>query len=601
MHSSPDELRSLINSLCNGALTAEGRARLEQLLVDDSDAQELYLDYIDVHLKIVDKAEHGYFDSFSEVDLWNSANAESASNDETQSSVDSQKVNLPLSRRRIPHFQASSLVLASIAAVSVFVAAVATLLSGDKHDSLPGETAQSATQASRQPSRGERSEDSFRYVAQIAAMSDDVAWGEASGNREFLLRIRQGEQLQLRSGLVRVNYFSGASLVLRGPCSFAPTGRDSGELYFGELTGEVTAGNFLLTTPTARVIDLGTAFGVSVDSASNTNVHVFDGKVQVIAAGNNSEENSATQLLTEGMAIRAVRGGTLAEIHVEDDQFARELPVSAKQGGLSTFSLVDAFSSDEYKRFRLANAIAPDTGDAYEQSELETEQAYPRKRLGTYHTTRWHPFVDGLFIPTNEGVGEQCDSTGRTIDLVPNGANTSGPVWSRRRIEDTSSVIFNKNFWGRRTRKRVLERLRSSSDGMIGIHANVGLTFDLDAIRNHCGRGIRSFSTTVANLDNSDENAPGDTHEKRFIADFRAFVDGELRASRLGFGRTDGDMQIEITIDPEDRFLTFVSTDAGHYWYDQVVMIDPALVLVPAEQTLQHSRPPLEAFAQSFE
>ena len=60
-----------------------------------------------------------------------------------------------------------------------------------------------------------------------------------------------------------------------------PTGPAGGTLESGRLTGKVDDGKFWLTTPTAKVIDLGTEFGVTVGPTSNTDVCVFDGEVQV--------------------------------------------------------------------------------------------------------------------------------------------------------------------------------------------------------------------------------------------------------------------------------------------------------------------------------
>lgn len=577
-------LIELLDALCNGNLPAEKQQRLEQLLRADANSRELYLDYIDMHLKIVEQAEQGRFSDLPAPNTWEIADC-----------IDLVNANENGLRSIAPFVEDghrySRYVKYFIAAGLACLVSYLTLSSYFARDRAPNNATIAESAESNSPSGTTPTLTKGLYLAQIAAMSDDVAWGKDTDHHEFLLRLRRDDRLELDSGLVQVNYFSGASLILRGPCSFVLTGSDSGRLNHGELTGKVTNGDFLLTTPTAKVIDLGTEFGVSVDEVQNTDVQVFDGKVKVVAEHTNSDRLAASQLLTEGMTIRAVRGGQFASLEGLERQYTRVLPRAGSLAAPEYFSLVDALSCDEYGRYRLASAIAPDTGDAYEQSKLETEQAYPRQRHGTYHTTRWHPLVDGVFIPTNQGLAVQSDSTGRTIDLVANGANTSGPIWSRRRIEDTSRVIFHENFWGRRTRKRVLERLKASEQGMIGIHANVGLTFDLNAIREHSGLEFAGFRTEVSNLDNSDDWHPSETHEKRFIADFRVFVDGELRGSRLAFGRTDGDMTIEIPVSPEDRFLTFVSTDAGHYWYDQVVMIDPVLILAPSPQTALRGMP----------
>ena len=577
------EITDLVSALCNGTLSEDKYLRLDQLLRDSPSFRDFYLSYVDVHLKLVDGAKLGWFtdstiSAFPE--LVKGISCEGAEQLTGELLKDNPKSDLVKIRNRFRR----PLLLAIACTLACVALGVSLLFHSNLSESHLAESVKPGVpvDASAEIQSDLIHDNQLLYVAQITAATEDVVWGDASDRREFLLRVRAGDYIDIESGLVKVDFFSGASLILRGPCSFLPTGENSGLLTAGELTGKVSVGDFFLTTPTAMVVDLGTEFGVSVDHDNSTNVRVYDGKVRVTTSDDKGDVNS--RLLSEGMAVRTGQRGQLISTRAIQRDYTRVFPRAESNWCPGSFSLVDALSCDEYGQYRIATAIAADTGEVYEQSMLETEEAKPRQRRGTYHSLRWHPFVDGVFIPSNHGSGVQCDSSGRTINLVPNGAQTSGPVWARQRIEDSSEVVFHKNFWGRKTRKRVLDRLRACDQGMIGIHANVGLTFDLDAIRKQCDQEIVLLRTIVSNLDNSDDHKPAPTDERRFIADFRVFLDGVLKRSRLGFGRTDGDVSFEIPIGKADRFLTFVSTDAGHYWYDQVVMIDPMLVLAPMPQ-----------------
>ena len=74
---------------------------------------------------------------------------------------------------------------------------------------------------------------------------------------------------------------------------------------------------------------------------------------------------------------------------------------------------------------------------------------------------------------------------------------------------------------------------------------------------------------------------------QRFTADLRVYVDGELRESRLDFGRVDGELEVCAKLSHGDRYLTVVCTDASQGGasapdaYDHVVLIDPVLTLSP--------------------
>lgn len=552
------ELDQLINKLLDATISEGERQRLGALLRDSESGRELYLDYVDVHLGVVEQSEFEH-------------DRRRAMDSRVPDFNDLVATPGPQVPARPAVFTTWRL-LASALTIAATVALAFVWL-----DRGGGDEATVARVESNGPSETQML---TSYVAEIGAVSSDVKWGEDSADQEFFLRVRPGDRLDIEEGLVRLSYYSGANLILRGPCSFTATGVESGTLHRGELTGRAENCTFALATPKAQVLDLGTEFGVTVDRLLNTDVCVFEGKVKLTAGQHDATDNKSL-LMTVGMAARATSDGQIAtNVEIDADRFARSIPLPPSLIETGRLSLVDVVNGYEKEGYRLAIGIAPDTGEAYQQSWLASHRAYPRQRRGVYHATNWHPMVDGVFIPAPSGINSQVDSSGGSTTLPNSGAKTSGPIWSRRRVSSDSKIVFHENFWGGLTLNRVLQRLQHCEWGMIGLHANVGITFDLKAIREQFGKTPARFVSQVTNLDNSDQHTAGDgTTEKRFVADFRLFVDGELRASRFGFGRTDGDMRIDTPLDPSDRFLTIVTTDAGHYWYDQVALIDPVLEL----------------------
>jgi hypothetical protein len=191
-----------------------------------------------------------------------------------------------------------------------------------------------------------------------------------------------------------------------------------------------------------------------------------------------------------------------------------------------------------------------------------------------------------VFIPPADGRRTPIDSLGTTIDLPSNHGQTWGPLWARRWENSLQTAGATTDFWGRKTLKNILLRLKQSKVGMIGMHANVGFTLDLRAVRLLQRREVEEFRAIVANLDNAEEEYPRDAVAFKRTADLRVFVDGELRHERLGFRRVDGDQAFAVEIHPSDRFLTIVAGDGdGNSSYDHVVLIDPLIALQPAKNS----------------
>jgi hypothetical protein len=92
-----------------------------------------------------------------------------------------------------------------------------------------------------------------------------------------------GQKLVLRSGLVEIVFARGAQVVMEGPASLTITSDNVAVLDAGKLTAMVPepAIGFTVNTPWTRLIDLGTEFGMEVDSSGLGDVHVFRGEVAI--------------------------------------------------------------------------------------------------------------------------------------------------------------------------------------------------------------------------------------------------------------------------------------------------------------------------------
>jgi hypothetical protein len=188
--------------------------------------------------------------------------------------------------------------------------------------------------------------------------------------------------------------------------------------------------------------------------------------------------------------------------------------------------------------------------------------------------------IDGVFVPSPEGKQVKLDGADHRFDFPPNLGVAYGSLWARR---TESALETNRDatidFWGGRTLPGIIERLKQLRHGLLAMHSNVGITFDLRTMQMIHRRSPNEFRAAVGNLENSHVWKPEEISNVKRTADFYLFVDGRLRFERLGFRREDGEQNITVPLSPRDRFLTLVVTDDGNLEFDHVMLIDPVIAL----------------------
>jgi hypothetical protein len=80
------------------------------------------------------------------------------------------------------------------------------------------------------------------------------------------------------------------------------------------------AQGFTIGTPKLELVDRGTEFGLQVDAGNKTEVHVFQGKVELYEP-RSSRQNAATQELTTGQGVRLDGRGPLLPIKSDPEAF----------------------------------------------------------------------------------------------------------------------------------------------------------------------------------------------------------------------------------------------------------------------------------------
>jgi hypothetical protein len=129
--------------------------------------------------------------------------------------------------------------------------------------------------------------------------------------------------LRLQSGLVQLEFYSGAALVVEGPADLELLATNRLRCRAGKVRATVPpqAHGFTILSATAELVDLGTEFGMEVAPNGATEVHVFAGKVEVHDARPNRSAGSKREVLA-GQGLKVEEGGRRTAIPVNARRFA---------------------------------------------------------------------------------------------------------------------------------------------------------------------------------------------------------------------------------------------------------------------------------------
>jgi len=386
---------------------------------------------------------------------------------------------------------------------------------------------------------------------------------------------RQEPQLRcgsmtLEQGYAQLTFKQGTQVLIQAPCTFELQSSNKMALENGSMTANVPsqALGFTVQTPWATVVDYGTEFGLSTGQTNCAEVHVFKGNVGVDSSGLGGAE--IPQFATEGQAAHVDQAGRIGLKSLDDrpNLFVRHMP---KAG--SCFSIPG-------KRLDLADVVGGgngfgtgEPGRALDLSKNNTSfRRQPTARAGSgFIGIELFPFIDGIFVPDGSEQSTIISSTGLVFQDCPDtdGAYYDGIV---------CGALFDDLV--PHTGRLAGHRYETPEHPSIGAHANVGITFDLDSIRAsmsnclisrfqaHCG-----ISETLADIHQEEK-----TYAQVKVT-FWVLVDGRINYSReLGTDPFESD-QIDISLNPGDRFLTLMTTTPQKNLYCWSMFAEPALEL----------------------
>ena len=294
------ELCDLIQSLHDEQITSDELARLEEWVCRDEEAGRIYVQYMNLYARLHWGQTQGALAS------------PSLPNGKAQASKTPVLGFLGDVFQAGANFLSRSIVLTLLLSIGL-PAIVLTVLLVD---------------LARQPVPMPPQE-----VARIMGVHKAV-WGDADGDLATGVILASGRKVVLKQGLAKIEYLDGTNIILQGPATFQVGSTTNGFLKQGTLTATVppAAHGFTINTPTAKIIDLGTDFGVAVDKNGTVEAHVFKGQVEVETKQTPMDALPSKMTLTKGQAAKVSRSQAgqapcILAMASAPNRFVRRLPV----------------------------------------------------------------------------------------------------------------------------------------------------------------------------------------------------------------------------------------------------------------------------------
>lgn len=119
--------------------------------------------------------------------------------------------------------------------------------------------------------------------------------------------------LRLKSGLAQIEFYQGARVTLEGPAAFRLVSSSEAYCSSGKLSAHVPpqAKGFRIDTPKGTIVDLGTDFGLDLNTPA-AELHVFKGEVELHEAGVEMKPLREGQGMTLGGESRSIQANLAA-------------------------------------------------------------------------------------------------------------------------------------------------------------------------------------------------------------------------------------------------------------------------------------------------
>lgn len=219
---------------------------------------------------------------------------------------------------------------------------------------------------------------------------------DSSGNYSTHEGVREGEHIDLKSGLMRLEFGNGAVVAVESPAKFEVSSAKLINLKLGKLNAwcPESAHGFQVVTSETTLTDIGTAFGIDADPNGSSTFIVLEGSVKL-------KKNNQVHLLEEGTAMSTDQHTGLRNSTFETAPYVRTWAVNS--GIVKTTGAVRPAKPDTPERLaKLYNdtevMVIPEGRDLSFDQKIVAEISTPGHLEITTETVPTHsiPPVAGL-------------------------------------------------------------------------------------------------------------------------------------------------------------------------------------------------------------
>lgn len=219
----------------------------------------------------------------------------------------------------------------------------------------------------------------------VALRIDDVRWESGQLNAPQTGAAVTAGSLRFKSGKLTLAFLSGVNVHIEGPADVSLLGPDRISCKEGNIRTHVSEGaeGFVIETPGAAVVDLGTEFGVKVDAQGRSQVVVYQGKAETSLLSPDGSPRHTRLLGVQESVELDPRNGSMRNIeprellaapdlHIAPLKLAKDYParvLSAKprhywRGTAADGRIDDAASGAQ--ALRITGSVVPQTDGSFD-------------------------------------------------------------------------------------------------------------------------------------------------------------------------------------------------------------------------------------------
>lgn len=520
-----NDFLELLVKACEGTLSREETVSLNARIQADEEAAELYAEFFATVSGLIDLSEVpiSFDDNSAHLDAWLNALAREEISAPIIPSPVEQSVKEPIPRvvyERLPRsVNRTSVFAAFLSAAALLFIVLFVQLAQDRSG--------------------------YPVATLTQSLNDQWAGSDLAPQTGTRICADRSPRV-LKEGLAELLFDTRARVIIEAPAEFQIIAEDRMHLTYGRAYAIVPqqATGFSVYTKNAKVIDLGTEFGIEIDSFGDTYLHMTKGQARLIAG----RESELLSMEVSAGSAKKVSGLThaVSDVNCNEQLFVRAFDSSSNAVWRQDPSL------DLADMVRAGNGLG--TGNS--RVRLHPIKGFCEEYYTGFTTIRDYlpipqlPFIDGIFVPDGErrqvvstrgDVFEDCPDTSGIVSMDLLASPT--PEILKTELRGTGTIRFNGREYSDQGRPCIV------------MHANHGITFDLEAIRRAYPRKITRFVSQVGIAD-LDEACPCN-------ADFWVVVDGQVRYSLQRYKQKGVLNEVSVELKDTDRFLTLVTTDGG--------------------------------------